>query len=155
MNITTTGKILFWDESDILDDLVDYCEQYGETDLDDSNNILTVLLEENWDQDWQETGIELVKELHEYVPSSKISLVYSVHDHDSERVKSFECQYKNEMIRYRDTDWVYEGYVDDDITYDEFEEEGHVEVAEECFDDYVRQKTKSDSYSDWECVDLD
>lgn len=155
MNTTTTGKIVFWDDLDVLDDLADYCEQYGEIDLDDSNKILTISLEENWDQDWIETGIDLVKELHDYAPSSKILLSYSVYDHDSERIKSFECQYKNEVIRYRDTDWYYDSCVDDDITYDEFEEEGHTEVDEEYFESYIHKKNKPDGYSDWECVDLD
>ena len=154
MNITIEGKVVFSSDIDTLEDVVDFVEQYGEVFLDDNSETLTLTLEEEWEQNWQDRAIDLINEFNDNITVDKITLLYSVCDHDSGRVKQFECQWKKEYMRYRDTDWDYDGVVDDDISYDEFEEEGHIDMTEEDFEEYVHKKGNNNRiYCDWEYLD--
>ena len=128
MNTTILGKAIFYADIDTLETISDYMEQLGEFYLDEAAESLTLTLEEEWTEDWKQRAIDLIEEFNQNITVDKISLIYTIQDHDSERVKSFECQWKEEFLRCRDTDWDYDGVVDDDISYDEFEEEGHAEA---------------------------
>lgn len=152
MHIASNSKLIFCNISDIVDDVIDYCEQYGEFDFDEDSEVLTLILEEEWVQNWEETYVDFIKDIHSDLPTANIMLTACLFDHDSERMKHFECQYKNDYIRWRDTDWSFEGVIDNDLTYDEFEEEGHMEVAEEDFEEYKHKHSFLD-YSDWNYVD--
>lgn len=157
MNTTINGKVVLWGCQNVLNDAIDCCEQYGEVDYNDDTETLVLILEEEWEQEWQDKGIELVSELHKNIPDVTILLSYTIQDHDSERSKIFECQYKNECCRYRDTDWFYDELSDSDMTYDEFEEEGHVDMSEDMFEEYVHHHDEFErkDFSEWECVDWD
>ena len=155
MNTTVTGKAIFYADIDTLETMSDYMEQLGEFYIDESSESLILTLEEEWEEDWRQRAIELIEELNQNVSVDKISLIYTIQDHDSERVKKFELQWKEEFLRCRDTDWDYDGVVDDDISYDEFGEEGHAEVSEEDFEEYVHKKgkKKSSTFNEWEYLE--
>ena len=155
MNTTILGKAIFYSDIDTLESISDYIEQLGEFHLDESTETLTLTLEEEWEGDWKQRSIDLIEEFNQNISVEKISLIYTIRDHDSERVKNFECQWKEEFLRCRDTDWDYDGVVDDDISYDEFEEEGHTDVSEEDFEEYVHKKGKKKHsvFNDWEYLE--
>ena len=155
MNTTILGKAIFYSDIDTLESISDYIEQLGEFYLDESTETLTLTLEEEWEEDWRQRAIDLIEELNKNVSVDKISLINTIQDHDSERMKKFECQWKEEFLRCRDTDWDYDGIVDEDISYDEFGEEGHIDVSEEDFEEYVHKKgeNKSSTFNDWEYLE--
>ena len=58
MHIASNSKLIFFGVSDIVDDVIDYCEQYGEFDFDEDSETLTLILEEEWVQNWEETYLD-------------------------------------------------------------------------------------------------
>ena len=49
MNTTMEGKVVFWGDADSLDNVMDFCEQYGETDFDSITDTVSLKLEEDWE----------------------------------------------------------------------------------------------------------
>jgi hypothetical protein len=76
----------------------------------------------------------------------------------SDSKKKFECQCNKNFFRYRDTEWS-DFEIDEDLSYEEFEEENYVDVDEDEYEEYVHRAhegIKGDNgniYGDWDYVD--
>ena len=58
-------------------------------------------------------------------------------DQRNEEYVDFEIQYKNGNLRYRETD-PYVNEIISDLSYDEYEEEGHHNLSEEDFMSHIQ-----------------
>lgn len=162
MYFNTTGKAVFSGNSDSLDRIADYCdsEQLGNTFFDEELNALILTIDEDFSQDGKDGIINFVTQINEMVSDVEVSIIGTISDRDVERSKSFECQCKLQSIKYRETDWQYDAIINEDLSYEEYEEETHRDLDEDEYDEYVHRahsgisNTNNASYGDWEYIEM-
>ena len=162
MHRTINGKVLFAGDYSLLDKIADYCDdkQFGEIFMDDESENLILTLEEDVMRGDKEVAMNFVSKLYKRFPNAAIYMIGVIHDTASDKNKNFECQGKNDYVRYRETEWSYEALFDEDMSCEEFEEENYIDVDEDEYEEYVhrakdgiRSEEDGNSYGDWEYLD--
>ena len=134
--IVTNAKILFSAESDYADALVEVFEDMDlEVDTEDSKDYIAIM-ENNYDISSVEEMVDFIRPI---IDEYDVNLYVrgTLLDQRKEEYIDYEIQYKNGNLRYRETD----PYVNEeiaDLTYDEYEEEGHHNLSEEDFMSHIQ-----------------
>ena len=129
--IVTNAKIFFPADCDDVDTLVEFFENMDlEVDTDDEKEYI-VIIENSYDFNSIEDIIEFIRPVvDEY--DVNLQVRGSFLDQRNEEYVDYEIQHKNGNLRYRETD-PYVNEVISDLSYDEYEEEGHHNLSEEDF----------------------
>lgn len=162
MHRTINGKVLFAGDDFLLDKIADYCDekQFGDVFVDDESNNLILKLEEDWMRGDKEVVMSFVSRLYKKFPDVHIYMMGVIHDTAADKNKNFECQGKNDYVRYRETEWSYEALFNEDMSCEEFEEENYMDVDEDEYEEYVHRardgilsEEDENPYGDWEYLD--
>lgn len=134
--IVTNAKIFFSASCDDADTLVEVFEDMDlEVDTDDDKDYIA-LIENNYDIGSMDDMIEFIRPIiDEYEINLQIRGNFL--DQRNEEYVDFEIQYKNGNLRYRETD-PYVNEIISDLSYDEYEEEGHHNLSEEDFMSHIQ-----------------
>jgi hypothetical protein len=162
MHASTTCQIVFTASSDKLEMAMDYLEklQRGEYFMDEDNESLVLVIEEDLYLTCKEDIIRFVEKLYRKLKTN-VAIhalgTFNAMDYDSHR--EFECQYNKNCFRYRETEWGSDLKVDEDLSYEEFEEESNIDMDEDEYEEYVHRAhegikdNNKDSFGDWEYID--
>lgn len=134
--IITNAKITFPVNDDNAEMVVESFEEMDfEVDTEDDKEYIAVV-EDNYELNSIEDMIELIRPIiDEY--DINIYIRGTLLDQSSEEYVDYEIQYKNGNLRYRETD-PYVNEVISDLSYDEYEEEGHHNLSEEDFMSHIQ-----------------
>lgn len=162
MHASTTCKIVFSATSDRLEAAMDYLDkiQRGDYSMDDEDENLILTIEEDLDLTGKEDVIafidRLYKKLKKKVDIHAIGVFNSL---SSDAHQKFECQCNKNYFRYRDTEWSTDYVLDEDISYEEFEEENYIDIDEDEYEERILRAHEgirdegSDVYGDWDYID--
>lgn len=162
MHVSTTGKVVFTAKNKQLEDASDYLEglQYGDLFFDEEDDSLVLTLEDNMDLNGKDAIVEFVSMLYkEFKQKINVHMIGSMNAIDANGCQKFECQCNKNYLRYRETDWDDELCVDEDLSYEEFEEENYIDVDEDEYDEYMHRAHEGisndgkDVYGDWEYIE--
>jgi hypothetical protein len=145
-----------------LEAATDYLDklQCGEYFMDDDNESLVLMIEEDLDMSTKEDVLRFVEKLYKGL-KKKISIhaLGTFNAIGTDSTQKFECQINKNFFRYRETDWHKDLVVDEDLSYEEFEEENYVDVDEDEYEEYVHRAHEGiaddddDLFGDWEYID--
>lgn len=137
MFFITNAKIIFSASDDNADILTELFEDMDlEVDSDDDKHC-TALMENNYDIGSIDEMVEFIRPIIEEYEDSDLLVKGTFLNQSSEEYLDFEIQYKKGNLRYRETD-PYVNEVISDLTYDEYEEEGHHNLSEEDFISHIQ-----------------
>ena len=162
MHATTTCRIVFTAPLDQLEATMDYLEktQRGEYFLDDDNESLILMIEEDLDLSGKEDIINMIEKMYKRLKKKvAIHALGTFNAIGSDATQKFECQYNKNYFRYRETEWGNNFVVDEELSYEEFEEENYVDVDEDEYEEYVHRahegirSDSGDSFGDWDYID--
>lgn len=158
MNFITTAKILFAANDDNADILSEMFEEMDlEVDTEDDKNYVAIM-ENNYDIGTIDDMVDFIRPIIEEYSDTNFLVQGTFLNQSSDEYLDFELQYKNGNLRCRETD----PYVDElvtDMTYDEYEEEGHHNLSEEDFENHLRGGSEGrvvstrGKFHKWESVD--
>jgi hypothetical protein len=162
MHATTTCRIVFSAPIDSLEAAMDYLEkiQRGEYFIDDDNESLVLMIEEDLDLNGKDDIIRFVELLYKKM-KKKVSVhaLGTFNAIGSNATQKFECQYNKNYFRYRETEWRTDIVVDEELSYEEFEEENYIDVDEDEYEEYVHRAHEgigidtNSSFGDWDYID--
>ena len=161
MHASATIKIVFSASSDKLDKVVEYLEkmQRGEYFFDDETESLELTLEEDLELFGKEEIIAFIDRLYKrFKKKVDIHAIGTLNAISSDAHQNFECQCNKNFFRYRNTEWS-DLEVNEDLSYEEFEEETYADIDEDEYDEYVHRAHEgikdndSDIYGDWDYID--
>lgn len=162
MHASTTCKIVFSATSERLEAAGDYLEklQRGEYFMDEDNESLVLMLEEDLEITNKDDVIDFIEKLYKKLKKKvDIHALGTFNAIGTNKTQRFECQYNKNFFRYRETDWMTDFEIDEDLSYEEFEEENYVDVDEDEYDEYVHRAHDGISndgkiaYGDWDYID--
>lgn len=159
MLFTTNAKILFTSR-DNLDDLSDFFENLDlEVAADDDDDKMVALIEDNYEFSSIEDIIDFIRPAIDEYPDATLDITGTLFNQGSNEYVDFQIQYKSSNLRYRQTDAYVDELIDDDMTYTEYEEEGHHNLCEEDFDTFTkhtrdfREVSTRGKFHRWEAAD--
>jgi hypothetical protein len=162
MHVSTTGRVVFTAKNSILEEVADYLEnaQCGESFFDDEEDSLILTLEDNLDLDGKDSIVRFVSDIYnEFKNKLNIHMIGTMNAIDGNGRQKFECQCNKNYLRYRETEWDDALEVDEDLSYEEFEEENYVDIDEDEYDEYIHRAhdgIKDNDYhiyGNWEYVE--
>lgn len=161
MHAAATCRIIFSAPMEKLEKIMDYLEkiQRGEYFLDDETENLELIIEEDIELSNKEDVIAFIDRLYKrFKKKANIHAIGAFNAISSELSQKFECQCNSNFFRYRETDWSH-FEVDEDLSYEEYEEENYMDVDEDEYDEYMHRAHEGitddsdDIYGDWDYVD--
>lgn len=161
MHAATTCRVIFSGSNEQLEKVMDYLDriQRGEYFLDDETENLILMIEEDLELSNKEDIIAFVDRLYKrFKKRTNIHAIGTFNAISSNMSQKFECQYNSNFFRYRETDWSH-FEVDEDLSYEEFEEENYVDIDEDEYDEYMHRahegirNDEDDLYGDWDYID--
>lgn len=144
----TKASILIKSENYSIEELASICEDYGlgEIDFADEDTVAyKINSEENYDISSAEDVSQWIQPLIENFEDIHWIFCGTFLNQEQNEYLDMEIEYKKGSMRVRETDWYVEEVIDDDMTYEEYEEEGYHNISEEDFDNYSHKKNKSGS----------
>jgi hypothetical protein len=161
MHASTNCKIVFSATSERLEAAVDHLDrmQRGDYYFDDETNNLVLTIEEDFDLTNKEEIIKFIERLYKrFNKKIDIHAIGTLTAIGSEAHQKFECQCNKNFFRYRETEWS-DFEIDEDLSYEEFEEENYIDIDEDEYEEYVHRAHEgiknngSDIYGDWDYID--
>lgn len=161
MHASATCRIVFSASMENLEKVMDYLEkiQRGEYFVDDETENLELMIEEDLDLSNKEAIIAFIDRLYKrFKKKVNIHAIGTFEAIGSELSQKFECQYNSNFFRYRETEWSH-FEVDENLSYEEFEEENYIDIDEDEYEEYMQrahQGVEDDSgciYGDWDYID--
>jgi hypothetical protein len=162
MHASTTCKILLSGTSDKLELAADYLEkmQRGEYFMDEDNESLVLRFEEDLDMASKDDVVDFIEMLYKkFKKKIDIHALGTFNAIGSDAQQKFECQCNKNFFRYRETEWGTDFDIDEDLSYEEFEEENGIDVDEDEYEEYVHRahdgivSNSGNSFGDWEYLD--
>ena len=158
MFFITNVQILFSANDDNADILTEMFEDMGlEVDTEDEKNYIAVM-ENNYDISSIDEMVDFIRPIIEEYEDTNLTVKGTFFNQSSEEYLDFEIQYKNGALKFRETD-PYVNEVITDMTYDEYEEEGHHNLSEEDFESHLyggaegRVVSTRGKFHKWEAID--
>ena len=137
MFFITNAKIIFSANDDNADILTEMFEDMDlEVDTEDDKNCI-VSMENNYDIGSIDDMVDFLRPIIEEYEDTNFLVQGTLLNQSKEEYVDFEIQYKNGNLRVRETD-PYVNELITDMTYDEYEEEGHYGLSEEDFISHIQ-----------------
>lgn len=162
MHASTTCQIVFTASAEKLEATMDYLEklQRGEYFMDEDSESLVLVIEEDLYLTCKDEIIRFVEKLYKKLKKSvSVHALGAFNAIGSDMVQKFECQCNKNYFRYRETEWCNDLNVDEDLSYEEFEEENSIDMDEDEYEEYVHRAhegirdNNKDSFGDWDYID--
>ena len=161
MHASTICQIVFSATNDKLEATANYLEkmQRGEYFMDEEGESLVLYIEEDLDLTGKEDILNFIEKLYKKLQKMvDIHALGTFNSLDSDAHQSFECQYNKNFFRYRETDWQSDLAISENLSYEEFEEEGYVDMDEDEYEESLHRihegiENEGDVYGDWEYID--
>ena len=162
MHASATIRIIFSAPDDRIEAAADYLDkiQRGEYFFDDETGNLVLMIEEDLEISNKERVIAFVDRLYKRLRGGvDIHAIGMFNSISSSMHQMFECQYNKNYFRYRDAKWSSDYVLDEDLSYEEFEEENYTDMDEDEYDEYIHRAHKGirndddDVYGEWDYID--
>jgi hypothetical protein len=158
MFFITNAQIIFSANDDNADILTEMFEDMDlEVDTEDDKNCIACM-ENNYDISSIDEMVDFIRPIIEEYSDTNLNVKGTFLNQSSEEYLDFEIQYKNGTLKVRETD-PYVNEVVTDLTYEEYEEEGHHNLSEEDFESHLlggadgRVVSTRGKFHKWEVID--
>jgi hypothetical protein len=162
MHASATCKIVFSASMDSLEAAMDYLDriQRGDYSIDDETENLVLIIEEDLYLSNKEDIIAFIDRLYKkFKKKIDIHAIGTLTAIGSDAHQRFECQCNKNFFRYRETEWSADYVLDEDLSYEEFEEENYVDIDEDEYEEKILRAHEGigddsdDIYGDWDYID--
>ncbi len=158
MFFITNARIIFSANDDNVDILTEMFEDMDlEVDTEDDKQYVATM-ENNYDISSINDMVDFLRPIIEEYEDTNFLIQGTLLNQSKDEYVDFEIQYKNGNLRVRETD-PYVNELITDMTYDEYEEEGHYGLSEEDFESNLhggsegRVLSTRGKFHKWESID--
>ena len=162
MHASTTCRIILSAPMDKLEAAMDYLDRIQRCDysIDDETENLILTIEEDLEIANKEDVIAFIDRLYKkFKKKVDIHAIGVFNAIGSDAHQKFECQYNKNYFRYRETEWSTDYALDEELSYEEFEEENYVDMDEDEYGERLLRAHEGigddsgDIYGDWDYID--
>lgn len=113
--------------------------------IDSDDSVYVIEIEDDYDIGSVQDLFNILLPLSENLTGSTFNVKGTLFSQEDNEYCDFEMEISEDIARYRETDWYVDDVIDDDLTYEEYEEEGYNNIDEEDFQTYSHKKNKNGS----------